>query len=197
MDRRRKEGDMRIALIMAGLALALPAVAAAETADRRALREAANQRVLHANYPRASLKAGEEGDVAFRVELEQGGSLHSCVVTRSSGYLRLDAATCELIVATARFKPVRDARGRVVPSVHEGSLAWRLPPGHAPAAPLPRNAALVSAAELADGKLICRRMPKAGSIYLKQKLCLTADDWVRARANAERETLRLQNPGVF
>jgi TonB family protein len=193
---------MRSVLHLIGAcALALSAGASAkETRYDRAVRETGNLQVVLDNYPRASMLAGEEGTVGFTVELEEGGKLHSCVVTASSGYPRLDNETCELIVATARFKPVRDAKGDVVRSVHSGSIAWKLPAGYARNPPPPKAAGALAGEKLAEGKLICRRTLKAGSMYIKQKLCLTAEDWVRATENAQRETRRLQDPkaiGVF
>src|SRR5690349_10279574 len=54
--------------------------------------------VMQSNYPRESLALGEQGAVNFSVELDEHARIESCVVTKSSGYARLDAATCDLIV---------------------------------------------------------------------------------------------------
>lgn len=137
-------------------------------------------------YPAKSLKLGEEGDVHFLVELNRDGKLHSCTVTKSSGYPRLDQATCDMIVATAYFRGAeRDGVRKL--SSHEGTVAWRLPPGHS----VPKPAAPVAAAANVE-PIICKRTLRLGSLYLKEKRCLTETDWKVAGELAEQEVRRLQ-----
>jgi TonB family protein len=180
-------------LLSASLLLAAHAPAQATTPTKHRIN---NDAIILENYPKASLEAGEQGPVQFRVTLDKRGKLLSCAVTRSSGYPRLDQATCDLIVAYGRFGVRTDESGRRIPSTHEGRLVWRLPDGYEPAAEEPEID--TAAAEVGDDEIICRRSPKAGSLNVKIKLCLTLADWMRADDYARQEMIRLtsgQGPG--
>ena len=121
-------------------------------------------------------------------------ALTSCAVTKSSGFPRLDTATCDMIVATARFRRSPDDQRQR--TTHDGSVVWKLPEGlvkAVPPTPAP-EAPAASAEALADAALICRRTNKLGSLYIKTKLCLTKEDWERARENARNETKDMQTP---
>jgi len=172
-------------IIIAGLIAA--AAGGAPSAERES-------RLILENYPPASLKAGEEGVVGFQVTLDRDGKLGSCVVTKSSGYKRLDKATCDMIVETARFGASEKLGSRREPT-HNFFVEWKLPPGFAKGPPPPPVRDEVEAeTKLADARLICKRSQKAGSIIVQRKVCLTKDDWARAEESAKEETLRLQTP---
>lgn len=138
------------------------------------------------NYPAESLARGEQGVVAFQVALGRDGFIQSCVVSRSSGYPRLDRATCDIIVGHARFP-----NGRTNRSV-DGKLAWRHPAGGAVMSPPP---VAVSAGALESQRLLCRRATRTGSLNTKTTYCLTRADWSRADFNARRETIRMISEG--
>lgn len=78
------------------------------------------------DYPRSARKAREDGIVAFRLEVSGSGRIKECIVTASSGSATLDAATCRLLRARARFEPARDERGRTRPDSIIGKISWRL-----------------------------------------------------------------------
>jgi TonB family protein len=177
---------MKAILFGASMALLAQASAQATTPTEHRVR---NDEIILENYPKASLEAGEQGPVHFQVTLDKRGKLLSCAVTRSSGYPRLDQATCDLIVAYARFGARTDETGRRIPSTHEGRLVWRLPDGYEPAGDEPERD--VATAEMSDDEIICRRSTKVGSLYLKTKLCLTMADWLRADDYARQEMIRL------
>ena len=123
-------------------------------------------------YPPGALKRGEQGRVDFRLVIEPDGSLGSCEVTRSSGFKALDDETCELIIAHARTRPVRNDSGRRVRAVQAGFINWKLPAGMAPvAAPEP------TAAGDQPDKIICKRIKKTGSLIARSRMCLTAQQW--------------------
>ena len=168
------------------LLLAQAAVQASAPTARDRLR---NDEIIQDSYPKASLKAGEQGPVQFRVSLDKRGKLLSCAVTRSSGYPRLDQATCDLVVAYARFGAPTDASGRRVPATKEGLLIWRLPDGYAPAADAPDIIAALN--EERPDEIECRRSTRVGSLYVKVKMCLTRADWLRADDYAREEMIRL------
>ena len=77
-------------------------------------------------YPRESLQMREEGTVHYRVRVSKKGELESCEVIRSSGYSRLDRATCNMLIKHAAFTPKRTAEGRTVRSVREGTMVWKI-----------------------------------------------------------------------
>lgn len=145
-------------------------------------------RIVAQNYPADSLARGEQGVVHFSVALDESGRLERCAVTRSSGYPRLDRATCDMLVRHGQFRAAADAHGNRHPTVHLGQVAWRHPDGAAVAPPPPTD---VSQSELASLELICRRDLKNGSIIIKTKYCLSRSDWRRAYDNARRETRRM------
>lgn len=179
---------MKLAL---AVLIAAGGTAAALAAERSTLgeaeRNAMNARTVAESYPAESIARGEQGIVNFRIALDNKGRLKSCVVTRSSGYPRLDRATCEMMLS-ARYKAVEDERDWRVASQHDGAVLWEHPTGM-PAPPKVRR----SSDELDKEKLICERAQKQGSLYVRTSLCLTAEDWRRARFNGRRETIRLQD----
>lgn len=77
-------------------------------------------------YPAKSRELKEEGTVHYRVEVNAKGQLESCQVIRSSGFERLDDATCRLMVRAARFDVRKDEKGRGKRYAHEGKVVWKL-----------------------------------------------------------------------
>lgn len=105
------------ALLAAGAA---PALAGTEP-DRGAEANAA-----FATYPKESLAKGEQGVVRYKVKIDGRGRASRCEVTESSGFERLDQATCSLLMQRAKFTPAKDRRGRGRGSIYEGKVTWRL-----------------------------------------------------------------------
>ena len=153
--------------------------------------EERNRKILQDFYPHDSLKLGEEGDVHFLVELNREGKLHSCVVTKSSGYPRLDKATCDMMVATAYFRSAEKDGIRQL-SFHPGTVAWRLPPAHErPEGSFVKSASATASAPPSE-RIVCKRALRTGSLYIKTKLCLTERDWAISEDLARQEVIRLQ-----
>ncbi len=90
-------------------------------------------------YPPASVRAGEEGRVFVRLSIDKQGSVTDCVVQRSSGFPRLDNATCVLARRSALFTPATDRKGRPVNGTYDvPGVLWKLPSAPEPSpAPLP------------------------------------------------------------
>lgn len=79
------------------------------------------------DYPAASLRAGVEGTVGFRVATGENGVVTACEITRSSGSAELDEQTCNLVRMRARFKPAKDGMGRSVAGSYSNSIRWVVP----------------------------------------------------------------------
>ena len=61
------------------------------------------------DYPAAAVRAGEQGDVGYRLDVGPNGRVTRCTVTASSGSAILDSETCRMLTARARFTPATDA----------------------------------------------------------------------------------------
>ena len=129
-----------------------------------------NGEFIFRQYPPRAKAAREQGTVKFRAEVDAKGNVMSCKVIASSGYRRLDDETCEMIIDHATFKPTLDGEGKAREAIHDGLVNWRLP-GVAPA-PAPK----LAAADTPD-KIICKRIPKTGSLVTHSRLCMTAREW--------------------
>jgi TonB family protein len=139
-----------------------------------------NGEFIFGKYPPRALAAGEQGTVRFRAEVDQKGNVLACKVTEGSGFKRLDAETCDLIVNHATFKPTLDTSGTAREAVHDGLVNWRIP-GAAPTA----QGALIGGKS--PDEVVCRRITKTGSLVSHSRLCLTRREWVRyAEENQDR-----------
>ena len=110
---------LKFALV--GAAVAAAGAAVAQERDRDAEANSA-----FTTYPRDSLANGEQGTVRYKVKIDRRGRARECEVTVSSGFERLDLATCEMLMERARFTPNRDGGGKARGSVYEGRVVWRL-----------------------------------------------------------------------
>jgi protein TonB len=79
------------------------------------------------DYPTESLKAGEQGTVEFQVDVGVDGRASNCVVLTSSGFPRLDKATCDVVIRRARFKPATDRDGGPAKRVFKSKMNWVIP----------------------------------------------------------------------
>lgn len=169
-------------------------VAGGSTAAVAASEPSSKADFLNDRYPAKSLALGEQGTVHFAVDLDVEARIDSCAVTGSSGYSRLDRATCDLIIAHARFPAAKTEDGKKVATTRTGQVIWKLPEAYA------RNAALApppqtfTVAELEAIKLFCRRTPALNSFIKEKTHCLTHSEWARARSYAEEEAQRMINP---
>ncbi len=150
-----------------------------------------NRLVVQKFYPKSSLRRGEEGEVRFRINVNRDGRLDGCQVTRSSGYEALDTATCDMLLKGATATPLIAADGWRTAGVRDGIVPWTLPEGaRRPATPPP----LTSKRSAAGEALICKRQTKNGSLYITEKICLTAHDWKLQSDYAQSETQAMQAP---
>lgn len=118
---RSWEARMTIAKWVLLAAMAGTTAAAADAPDRQAEANAA-----FTAYPKGSLANNEQGTVHYRVKIDSRGVPKQCEVTQSSGFERLDMATCNLLMSRARFTPGRDARGKASRSTYDGRVVWRI-----------------------------------------------------------------------
>lgn len=151
------------------LALAV-AASSLSTADEISPVQSKNGEFIFRQYPPRAKAAGEQGAVRFRAEVDAKGNVMSCKVIGSSGYRRLDDETCEMIIDHATFRPAFDSEGKAREAVHDGLVNWRLPRVTAAAA------TRIAEAETPD-KIICKRIPKTGSLVTHSRLCMTAREW--------------------
>lgn len=159
--------------MLTSLLLAISAVSVAGVAveDAGQSVQSKNGEYIFSQYPPRARVAGEQGSVRFRADVDAKGNVMSCHVTASSGYRRLDDETCEMIVDHATFKPTLDSEGKAREAVHDGIVNWRIP-----GSPALATAPKVAAADVPD-KIICKRIPKTGSLVTHSRLCLTAREW--------------------
>ncbi len=125
-------------------------------------------------FPKESLKALESGLVNFNVAVDKRGRLNACQVVGSSGFARLDAASCQLLAFSARFTPLRRADGSPTAGLRTGTILWVLPGQDPNMAMVRRTAAKVPDASEA---VLCRRAIKTGSLMIENAVCLTAREW--------------------
>ena len=82
--------------------------------------------MFYVTYPRGSVARGEQGSVHYRVTIDRGGRPLDCVVTRSSGYPRLDNRTCLAVINHTRFVLPPNPGGSPIKPTYEGQVDWRL-----------------------------------------------------------------------
>ncbi len=76
------------------------------------------------DYPPESLRAGEHGHVGYRFDVTKHGRITHCAVTESSGFPRLDAATCALVSTGSAHPATSD--GHPVAGTGSGATEWTL-----------------------------------------------------------------------
>ena len=79
------------------------------------------------DYPAEALRNRQDGRTSYRLAIGPDGRVTGCVVLGSSGSSALDAATCRLLRARARFTPARDSAGIPTSDNYFGAYDWRLP----------------------------------------------------------------------
>jgi TonB family protein len=80
------------------------------------------------DYPPASRRAGEEGDVVVAVCVDRTGAMSNATLVKSSGHPRLDAATLQGLTRT-RIEPARDTDGLAVDFCsppYQLTITWKL-----------------------------------------------------------------------
>ncbi len=79
------------------------------------------------DYPKESIRRGEQGRVKFAIVVGIDGQVNRCTILQSSGFDRLDNKTCSIMQERLRFKPALDLEGRPVEDSYAGVLNWTLP----------------------------------------------------------------------
>ncbi|WDA41751.1 energy transducer TonB [Erythrobacter sp. BLCC-B19] len=83
--------------------------------------------ILPEDYPRASMREDEQGRVVVLVEVSAEGRATSCKVRQSSGFVRLDQATCAAMLIRARFQPATDLIGQPQAATMAFPVNWKFP----------------------------------------------------------------------
>lgn len=85
--------------------------------------------VASGDYPAAALRFSMAGNTAFRLTVDTTGKPSRCDIVESSGFDVLDRATCERLMANAKFSPSHNRAGKVVESTFSSRVRWVLPDG--------------------------------------------------------------------
>ncbi|MDE2405626.1 MAG: energy transducer TonB [Sphingomonadales bacterium] len=73
------------------------------------------------------MRAGHAGITRFRLSIGSDGRVTGCEVVAGSGWPGLDAATCRLVSARARFRPATDEHGAVTGGHYASAIRWVIP----------------------------------------------------------------------
>jgi len=79
------------------------------------------------DYPTRELRAGQQGLVRFRLDLDARGKVTDCTIVQSSGFDGLDAAACKYASKRARFDPATDDAGKAVAGSWTSAVRWTIP----------------------------------------------------------------------
>lgn len=83
--------------------------------------------IAPADYPASARARGEQGWVAFTLQVGPDGRVRQCMVSGSSGSTALDSATCMIMRRRAHFTPAVDGQGMPAAWAASGEVEWRLP----------------------------------------------------------------------
>jgi TonB family protein len=76
------------------------------------------------DYPAVALRGDDSGMVALVILIDEAGKVASCQVTATSGAASLDAQSCAVMGARARFDPALGADGKPVKSGTVTRIRW-------------------------------------------------------------------------
>jgi TonB family protein len=89
--------------------------------------KAANSHVpVAGDYPVLAKMLHEEGNTVLEIVIAPDGSVASAKVLQSSGSLRLDEASADIVKARWRYEPVLDATATPVSCRHKVMMNWHL-----------------------------------------------------------------------
>ena len=180
--------------------LAIAAMAAAQAPTEivdEPIWQMPNGEIMFREYPVQA--GGAKGKVAFRMTTTADGAPQACEVTKSSGNVVLDREACRSLMMYAKFKPIKIKNGI---QVVKGMVNWS-PAEAAAALAAMRNPAPVIAASapeskrlptprwgwkrqpkldrnLANEKVVCKRVPRTGTLSASEYRCRAAEGWARA-----------------
>ena len=78
------------------------------------------------DYPAGALRTATQGRVIVRVAVSTDGRATDCATVATSGNAAIDATTCRVILARARFTPALDATGRPAAVRMVSTVTWRM-----------------------------------------------------------------------
>lgn len=79
------------------------------------------------DYPPASMRDGEQGTTTFRLTIDKTGRPIACDITGSSGYARLDQATCWHMMRRSKFTIPLNEKGKPTTGTWASRIRWALP----------------------------------------------------------------------
>ena len=79
------------------------------------------------DYPESARRQEETGTVRAKLEISTSGRVTGCTIVTTSGSAALDATTCRVLKARARFTPARDSSGQPVSDSYvTPRIVWRI-----------------------------------------------------------------------
>ena len=91
----------------------------------RASDKGRNNNISTDDFPDASRRAEEEGVVRVRFVIDVSGKVSACEVAQTSGFPRLDDATCKVIMRRWRYNPATQ-NGQPVAETKVQAVRWKL-----------------------------------------------------------------------
>lgn len=79
------------------------------------------------DYPSKALRQELEGNVRFKLTINEIGRVSNCAIISSSGHETLDSVTCELIMQRAQFRPAFDKSGKPKTGFYTNRVRWVIP----------------------------------------------------------------------
>jgi TonB family protein len=79
------------------------------------------------DYPRAALRAEQEGRVGVLLSIDPAGRVTDCSILASSGVALLDRHSCDLLKRRIRFTPAMTRGRKPAPDRWNYSIEWKLP----------------------------------------------------------------------
>ena len=78
------------------------------------------------DYPKNLVLNGVQGNVNFRLIIDEAGKIESCNIQKSTRPMEFDELVCKLATKRGRFKPALDAAGKPVRSYYRQTIAFRI-----------------------------------------------------------------------
>ncbi len=79
------------------------------------------------DYPAQDLREGNAGVTGVRLSIAANGKPLSCAITQSSGFARLDEATCRNMLRRGVFTPASDSTGAATVGSYQTRVKWTIP----------------------------------------------------------------------
>lgn len=79
------------------------------------------------DYPVEALQDRAEGVTSILFQIATDGSVSGCVVVGSSGFPLLDATSCAVFSARAKYRPSTDKDGKPIVSSGTQRIRWQVP----------------------------------------------------------------------